>query len=308
MRIAVMGAGGVGGYFGGLLAMAGNDVTLIARGSHLDAIRAGGLRVNSHWGDFTVQVNATDQPQEVGPVELVILSVKTYQNSVAIPALAPLVGKDTCLLSLQNGASSYEDLARSVGKERVLPGAVYFEGQVQSPGVIRQTGEIVRIVFGEVSGEQTPRAQCILETFQAAGITTELSSDIVKDLWTKALFISTMAGVTSASRASMAQLLPHTESRATVIAAMREAEAVARAKGVNLDPDVVDRTLDYMDSAVKDLHASMHTDLELGRPLELEALNGAVVRTGRELEVPTPVNDVLYSLLLPHRDGRGNGT
>ena len=308
MRIAVMGAGGVGGYFGGLLARAGDDVTLIARGSHLEAIRAGGLRVNSHWGDFTVQVNATDQPQEVGPVDLVMLSVKTYQNSVAIPALAPLVGDDTCLLSLQNGASSYEDLARSVGKERVLPGAVYFEGQVQSPGVIRQTGEIVRIVFGEVSSEQTPRAQRILETFQAAGITTELSSDIVKDLWTKALFISTMAGVTSTSRASMAQLLPRPESRATVVAAMCEAEAVARAKGVNLDPGVVDRTLHYMDSAVKDLHASMHTDLELGRPLELEALNGAVVRIGRELGVPTPVNDVLYSLLLPHKDGRAVGT
>ena len=307
MHIAVMGAGGVGGYFGGLLARAGNKVTLIARGAHLEAIRSRGLHVKSDQGDFVVNVNATDAPQQVGPAELVILCVKTYQNASAVPALMPLIGEGTCLLTLQNGVESYQELSRAVGGERVLPGAAYIETQIESPGAVRQRGDVVRVVFGEIGGDRTPRAKRILETFRGAGITTELSSDIVKELWTKFLFISTMAGVTSAARASMEQLLQHPEARDMVLAAMREVEAVGRARGVNLDLDVVDKTMEYMETSAKDLRASMHTDLELGRPLELEALNGAVVRMGRHEGVPTPVNSSLYSVLVPHRDGTGAG-
>ena len=303
MRIAVMGAGGVGGYFGGLLARAGNEVTLIARGVHLEAIRAHGLHVISQWGDFSVAVDATDEPSRVGPVELVVLSVKTYQNTAAIPALIPLVGEETSLLPLQNGVESYEELAKAAGEGRVLPGAAYIETQIESPGIIRQTGGVVRIAFGEIGGEQTPRARRILEIFRAAQIPTDLSADVVKELWAKFLFISTLAGVTSTARASMSQLLKHAEAREMILAVMREIEAVGRARGVKLDPDVVEKTMEYVETSAKDLHASMHTDLELGRPLELEALNGAVVRIGRQVGVPTPVNNVLYSLLVAHRDG-----
>ncbi len=304
MRIAVMGAGGVGGYFGGLLARAGNEVSLIARGAHLEAIRTHGLRVRGSKGDFYLRVDATDAPSRVGPVDLVLLTVKTYQNAVAMPALAPLVGEGTSLLTLQNGVEGPEELARRVGRERVLPGAAYIETQIEAPGVIRQTGDVVRIVFGETDGRTTPRCQRIQETFMDAGIATEVSDDVVRDLWTKFLFISTVAGVTSAARVPVSRLLPHPEARGTIVAAMKEVEAVGRAKGVGLDPEVVARTMEYMETVAKDLQASMHTDLELGRPLELEALNGAVVRMGREVGVPTPVNDILYSILVPHRDGR----
>ena len=303
MRIAVLGAGGVGGYFGGLLARAGNELTLIARGAHLETIRSQGLQVKSQWGDFNVAVEATDDPRTVEPVQLLILSVKTYQNAQAISILRPLVGENTSLLTLQNGVETYEELSAAVGKDRVLPGAAYIETAIETPGVIRQTGHVVRIVFGEISGQGTPRAQRILETFQAADIPTELSTDVVKELWTKFLFISTMAGITSAARASMSQLLRYPETREMILAVMREIEAVGRAKGVSLDPDVVANNMEYMETAAKDLHASMHTDLELGRSLELEALTGAVVSIGRQVNVPTPINGFLYSILVPHKDG-----
>ncbi len=304
MRIAVMGAGGVGGYFGGLLARAGNEVTLIARGPHLEAIRARGLQIKSQWGDFSVDVDTTDAPgQVVGPVDLVVLSVKTYQNAAAIAALTPLVGENTALLTLQNGVESYEEVARVVGQDRVLAGAAYIETMVEAPGVIRQRGDVMRIAFGETNGQRTPRAQSILETFQAAAIPTELSDDVVRELWTKSLFISTMAGMTSAARSPMSQLLQHREAQEMILAAMREVEAVARARGVKLAPDVVDSTMAYMETSAKDLHASMHTDLELGRPLELDALNGAIVRIGQQVGVPTPVNSLLYAILIVHKDG-----
>lgn len=307
MRIAVMGAGAVGGYFGGLLARAGNEVTLIVRGAHLEAIRTEGLHVKSHWGDFTVRPSATDDPRSSVPVEMVILSVKTYQNAQALPSLAPLLDRDTSVPTLQNGVDTYQEAARAVGQDRVLPGVAYIETQIESRGTIRQVGEVVRIVFGETDGSRTSRAERILETLRDAGINTELSGDVVKELWTKFLFISTLAGTTSVSRASMAQLLEREEPREMVLAAMKEVEAVGRAYGVSLDTDVVDRTWNYVETTARDLHASMHTDLELGRPLELEALTGAVVRIGKHVGVPTPVNGVLYSLLLPHREGTQSG-
>ena len=303
MRITVMGAGGVGGYFGGLLARAGNEVALIARGAHMEAIRSQGLKVKSRMGDFNVSVEATDDPRQIGPAELVLLSVKTYQNAATIPTLTPLVGESTSLLTLQNGVEGHKELAQAVGPERVLPGSAYIETHIESPGVISQRGDVARIVFGETGGQRTPRAQRILETLQTAGIPTSLSTDVVKELWTKFLFICTLAGVTSAARAPMSQLLQHAEARETILAVMREVEAVGRAGGVNLDQDVVEKTMEYLETTAKDLHASMHTDLESGRPLELEALNGAVVRIGRQAGVPTPVNSLLYSILVAHKDG-----
>ena len=187
MRIAVMGAGGVGGYFGGLLAKAGNEVTLIARGPHLEAIRTQGLQIKSQWGDFNVRVEATDDPRQIGPVELVLFSVKTYQNAATIPAMAPLVGESTSLLTLQNGVEGHKELGQVVGPERVLPGSAYIETHIESPGVLSQRGDVARIAFGETGGQRTPRARRILETFQASGIPTNLSTDVVKELWTKFL-------------------------------------------------------------------------------------------------------------------------
>jgi 2-dehydropantoate 2-reductase len=308
MRIAVMGAGGVGGYFGGLLARAGNDVTLIARGDHLEAIRARGLTVKGYQGEFNVKVRATDDTAGVGPVELAILSVKTYQSPAAIPALLPMLKEGSCVLALQNGVGSYLEAAAVVGKGRVLPGAVYIETGVESPGVIKQQGQVVRIVFGEAGGDETPRARRILDTLTAAQIPAQLSPNVLKELWTKFLFIATMGGVSSSARAPMSRLLALDPSRRILLDCMREVEAVGRAMGIDLDQDVVERTMAYMDAEAESLRASMHSDLDAGRPLELEALNGAVVRMGRQADVPTPVNDVLYALLLPHREGVGGAT
>ena len=303
MRIAIVGAGAVGGYFGGLLARADNEVTLLARGQHLDAIRRNGLEVRSSKGNFTVPVHATDDPADAGPVDLAILAVKTYQNAAAIPFMTPLMGDATSVLTLQNGVEAYKEVGSAYGTEHVLPGAAYIETHVAAPGVVEQVGDVVRIVFGEVDGSTTRRAQDILDTFKAAGINTELADNVLKALWTKFIFIATLAGVTSTSRASMAPLLADSESRKMVLACLREIEAVGRAERVALDDDVVEKIMAYMESTAKDLHASMHTDLEQGRPLELEALNGSVVRLGREHGVPTPVNDILYSLLIVHKDG-----
>ena len=303
MRIAVMGAGSVGGYLGGQLARAGNDVTLIARRAHLEAIQARGLTIKSHWGEFNVKVSATDDTGSVGPVDLAVLSVKGYHNTEAIPALTPLLGDGSCVLTLQNGVTSYDEVARVVGPGRVLSGAAYMEAHVQAPGVVEQEGEVVRVVFGEADGGETERVRRIRETLSGAGVDAEVSRDVMKALWTKFLYIATMAGISSAARTPMRVLLALDAARETMLSCMREVEAVARAKGIDLDRDVVQRTMEYMDAEAESLQASMHTDLDAGRPLELEALNGAVVRLGREAGIPTPVNDTLYSALLPHRDG-----
>ena len=307
MNIAVMGAGSVGGYLGGMLAQAGNRVALIARGPHLEALRSAGLRLITPGQDTTFayprDVFATDDPGSVGPVELVLLTVKTYHNPQAVAAMPPLLGPETPILGLQNGVDSYREAAGALGQHRVLPGAVYIEASVPEPGVVRQVGDVVRVVFGELARTDSPRGQKILETLKSAGIAAEFTLDIRKALWSKILFIATMAGVTSMSRRTMAQLMPEPRWREVIVGCLREIEAVARVSGVNLDPDIVDDTLEYIDGSVEDLSASMYADLLAGRPLELEALNGAVVRAGEVVGVPTPINDVIDAMLKPYEKG-----
>ena len=303
MRIAVMGAGSVGGYLGGMLARGGHDVSLIARGAHLAAIRERGLRVARDSEEFTVRCAATDNPGEVGPVELALLTVKTYQNSAAVPAMAPMVGLDTVVLCLQNGVDSYLAPAEALGGERVMPGAVYIEAWLDGPGVARQAGDVVRVVFGEPDGSLSERGQVIVGAFNASGIPAELSGDIRAGLWAKFLFIATMAGITSMARQTLAELMPRPEWREVVVGCLREVEAAGRANGVNFPPDIHSTTLAYIEDNLADLQASMHTDVMAGRPLELEALNGAVVRAGRAAGAPTPINDVIYAMLKPLANG-----
>jgi len=303
MRIAVMGAGSIGGYFGGMLSLGGNEVTLIARGAHLEAIRRRGLQVITDHGEFTVQCDATDDPRQAGPVDLVLLTVKTYHNQEAVPAMRPMVGEETMVLCLQNGIDSYESAAQLLGAGRVLPGAAYVDAGLESPGVVRQTGEVVEIVFGELDGVDSPRGELILDTLRMAGIPAQLSNNIKLTLWTKFLFIATTAGVMSLSRQTMAQLMSQPEWRRVILGCMREIEAVGRASGVDLDPNIVQDTVDYIEGSLEEMHASMHADIVAGRPLELEALNGAVVRAGRSTGLPTPVNDVIYAALKPFASG-----
>ena len=303
MRIAVMGAGGIGGNLGGLLARDGNQVTLIARGAHLEAIRSQGLRVKMPNDEFSVQVEATGDPSQAGPVDLVVFAVKTYHNAEAIPAMRPLVGKDTSVVSFQNGVETGGELAQVLGQECVLPGAAIFGAFIESPGVITNRGLPPEVVFGEIDGSASPRAKSIMDVFSKAGISVQLSDDVTKALWTKFILLPPGAGMTCATRTLVRPLMEHPEAKKMLVAAMREVEAVGRAKGVNLDSDVVEKAMELAESVPWDYQISAHVDLDRGAPLELEAFNGAVVRMGKELGVPTPVNQFLYTVLKPHMNG-----
>ena len=307
MRIAVMGTGSIGSYFGGILALSGQQVALIARGENLAAIRANGLRIQTDDELLTIPcgdyLSATDDPAAVGPVELILLTVKTYQNAVAVPAMRSLVGDNTTVLCLQNGIDSYQAAAEILGAEKVLPGAAYIEAARIGPGMVKQSGSVVRIAFGEADGSDSQRGRTILRTLSEAGINAQFSPDIRQVLWTKFLFIATMAGVTSLSGETMAEIMPRPEWRQVIVNCMREIETVARASQVALAPDIVEATVAYIEGDLDDMHASMHADIMAGRPLELEALTGAVVRAGRSAGVPTPINDVIYAALKPFAAG-----
>ena len=303
MRIAVMGAGGTGGYFGGMLARAGNEVSLIARGAHLEAIKSNGLRVVRDDEEFTVHCQASDDPSDVGPVDLALLCVKTYQSEIAVPLMKPLVGPNTTVLCLQNGVDSYLAAANVLGASTVLPGAAFIEAGMPGPGVVRQTGSLVRIILGESDSVETERCPSISDIFNDAGVPAEIAPDIRAGLWGKFLFIATMAGVTSMARATLADLMPNPHWRKVVLGCLAEIDSVGRASGVKLPTNIVADTVSYIEEHLVDLQASMHTDLLAGRPLELEALNGAVVRAGKDAGVATPINDVIYAMLKPFEHG-----
>ncbi len=303
MRVAVMGAGSIGGYFGGMLSRHGNQVTLIARGAHLDSINRNGLKIVTDEGEFVVRCDATDDPGAVGEVDLALLTVKTYHNPQAVPAMLPLIGENTVVLCLQNGIDSYREAAKILGVDRVWPAAAYIEATLVAPGVVRQAGDAGRIVFGEPDGSDSARGRQLLDTLELSGIPAEFTRDIQRTLWTKFLFIATLAGVTSISRETMDQLIPRPEWLHVITECMKEIESVGRASGVNLDLSVVEDTLAYIKGSLDQMQASMHTDIMAGRPLELESLNGAVVRAGRDAGVPTPINDVFYALLKPYLTG-----
>ena len=303
MRIAVMGAGSIGGYFGGMLAQSGHDVTLIARGKHLETIRKDGLKILNDDGHFLVKCDATDDPTSIGVVDLVLLTVKTYQNDMAIPPLRSLIDSSTSVLCLQNGMDSYQSITRLLQIQDPLPGAAYIEASVQSPGIIRQSGTVVKIVFGELNGTLSSRGTEIQKVLSDSGIDTQFTTDILKTLWTKFLFISTMAGITCLTRETLAQLVPKQDWPNIIIDCMKEIEAVGRGNNINLENDVVKTTMDYITESLENMQASMHTDLMAGRPLELDALNGAVVRAGKLADIPTPINSLIYAMLKPYELG-----
>ena len=303
MKITVMGAGGIGGCYGGLLAQAGNDVTLIARGAHLAAIKEKGLQLIQPEGDFTVAVAATDDPSQVGPVELVIFSVKAHQNSKAVPLIEPLIGEDTTILTIQNGVESAEELGQDYGAERVLPGSAYLLSNITSPGVIKQLSLVPRVAFGESNGDRSHRAIAIRDTFCEANIEAELSDNISKALWSKLLYNSPANAMASAARLSPRDLIEYPHGAAMFRSAIQEVANVGTAYGIPFGQDDVQGAMDLITARPMGARGSMQADLEAGRPLELEAIVGSVRRIGRKVDVPTPVFDMLYTLLLPHIDG-----
>lgn len=304
MRIVVMGAGGTGGFFGGLLARAGEDVTFVARGAHLEALRDRGLTVKSRLaGDFTLPLPVTDDPTELDPPDLILFCVKAYDTVPAAEQIAPLVAEGTLLLSLQNGVDNEERIAGVVGKDAVLGALAYVSSVIEAPGVVAQRGGPGRIVFGELEGGSSPRTRRLLRTLQRAGIAAELHPDIQVALWEKFVFICGVNGVTALTRLPIGAILAHPESRELLRSTMEEAEGVGRATGVRLPEDLLDQHFRFLATLEPSVRGSMYYDLEAGRRLELEALNGTAVRLGREHGIPTPSNWAIYTALKPYADG-----
>jgi len=305
MRIAVMGAGGTGGYFGGLLARAGEDVVFVARGEHLAAIRGNGLTVKSVLaGDFTVSVKAVSDPAEAGPVDLVLFCVKAYDNETAAEMIRPMIGPETTVLSVQNGIDNEEQLGKVVGPEHVAGCVAYISSTIESPGVISQTAGPGRILLGEMNGGSSPRCELIQRTLQNSGIAAEIHPDIRTALWQKFVTICGANGITALTRLPMGEILAWEETRSLLKGAMEEVEAVARAMGAQLPRGCADQSIAFFSTLEPSMRGSMYYDLAAARRLELEILNGAVVRLGREHGIPTPINLVIYAALKPYINGR----
>jgi len=300
MKIAMMGTGGVGGYYGGLLARTGQDVTFIARGAHLQAIREKGLQVKSVHGDFAVMpATATDNPAGVGAVDLIIVATKTYHTDEAAQAIRPMVGPDTVVVSLQNGVDAADRIGAVVGMEHLIGGATWLSAAIEAPGVIGQYSQFRRIALGEFNGQTTPRLKSVFDTLNATGATVEVSDNILKVLWTKFVFIASVSALGSLTRAPYGGYIHIPESRAVLTEALGEVAAVAAARGIALDADVVDKTLAFIDGSAPGIKPSMQRDVEAGRVSELESMLGGVVRLGAELGAPTPVMRLAYAMLKP---------
>ena len=300
MRIAIFGAGGAGGYFGGKLAKAGEDVVFIARGEHLRAIREHGLHIDSVEGSFTVApARATDDPAQMGPADVVIVGVKAWQVSEAAEAMRPLVGPQTFVVPLQNGVEAPSQLVAVLGEERVLGGLSKVFSFIVAPGRIRHLGGPSQITFGELDNRRSGRAERLREVLTRAGIIAEIPPDIHAALWEKFLFIVPLGSVGAVTRVPLGVTRALPETRGMLTQGMGEIEAVARARNLPLPPDIVATTMAFVDTLPRDGTMSLQRDIAAGRPSELEAWNGAVVRLGRQAGVPTPLNEFLYHSLLP---------
>jgi 2-dehydropantoate 2-reductase len=304
MRIAVMGSGGTGGYFGGLLARAGEEVTFIARGAHLEALRLRGLTVKSRLaGEFALPVRATDAPDEVGPVDLVLFCVKTYDTDTAAESIRPLIGADTMLLSLQNGVDNAERIAQTVGHESGLGAVAYVVSAIEAPGVVAQTAGPGKIVLGELAGGTSARTERLHGVLQRAEIAAEVQPDVRIAIWEKFLFICAFSGVTAVTRVPIGPILADQVTHALFRGTIEEAEAVARGDGIELPKDCVEQALATAAAVEPWGRSSLYHDLAYGLRLELEALNGEVVRRGREHDIQTRLNFAIYAALRPYING-----
>jgi 2-dehydropantoate 2-reductase len=307
MRFSILGSGAVGGYYGARLARAGHDVTFIARGAHLQAIREHGLQVRSPMlGDFTVRARAEADTSAVGPVDVVIVSIKAYDNPTALPLLTPMLRADTAVLTLQNGVDSVNEVAALAGEAAVLGGTTYIATALTGPGVIEQTGTHRRIVFGEVSGElprMTDRVRAIHEAFAGADIQSEAVGDGRIPIWEKFIFLVALAGFTGASRLSIGPLWRDPVIQAQFLEGCREVERLARAEGVDVAVGVVERIAGYVGGIPGSMRSSLLIDLSQGKRIEVEALHGSVVRRAARAGVPVPVMATLYAVLKPFAAG-----
>jgi 2-dehydropantoate 2-reductase len=300
-----MGSGGVGGYFGARLQRGGADVTFVARGAHLAAMRANGLAIESEREPIQLpKVNATDDPRTIGPVDMVLFSVKLWDTESAARSLLPIVGPHTGIISFQNGVQKDDTLRSIFGVDAVMGGVAYMATTIARPGVIVQTGTMQRMVFGEYDGRHSPRAEALLAAVRAGGINAELSDNIRRAIWEKYVFLVGLSGSTTSMRLPLGPIRGNPQTRQFLLDLMREAVAVGRAQGVALPEDFAEQRLAFVDGLPADMTSSMYHDLQRGRPLEVRWLSGGVAEMGAALRVPTPVNRAVYDVLVLHAGGR----
>lgn len=303
MRIAVFGTGGVGGYFGGRLAEAGEDVIFIARGDHLRAIKEKGLKVDSRNGDFVIYpAAATDTVSDVGVVDLVLVGVKAWQVPQAARAMKPLVGANTTVLPLQNGVDAASQLVDTLGPKSVIGGLCRIVSFVVEPGHIRHAGAMPSVIIGELDNRQSQRIATIEELFKRAGVEITIAKDIQVALWTKFLFIASFSGMGAIANAPAGILRTDPQWRTQMLQAMQEIYALAHARGINLPPDSVDKVMAFVDALQDDATSSMQRDIAAGKPSELDAQNGAVVRMAHEAGIEVPTHALIYHTLRPLED------
>ncbi|NQW08723.1 MAG: 2-dehydropantoate 2-reductase [Alphaproteobacteria bacterium] len=309
MRIVVMGAGGVGGYFGAYLAQAGHDVAFVARGTHLEAMRASGLRLEGSRGDIVLPaVTATDDPKALaatlgGPADVVLFTVKLYDTESAGATIRPIVGPDTMVITLQNGVDGADRLASVLDEGAVLGGAAYVSALITEPGIVRYTSDMSKIVFGELDGRMSERATVFRDACLAAGFEAQVSADIRATLWEKFVLLATNSALTTLVRRPAGDLYHDDDILVLAEAMMREVEAVARAEGIAVADDVVERSLALSKSFPPGMYASMYYDLSRGRRMELAGLSGLVARRGAALGVPVPHHFMVWCALKPWMDG-----
>ena len=300
MKIAVVGAGGVGGYFGGRLAQAGVDTTFIVRGATLDALRTNGLRVDSTKGDFVIEHPvATDDPSTVGEVDAVLLAVKAWQIAEAAKSVLPMLGPETLVVPLENGIDAPEILTPIVGREHVVGGLCALVSFIVAPGHIRHAAAEPMVMFGELDNTRTARVERLRQAFAQANVSVEIPSDIHRSMWTKFLFIATMSGIGALTRVPIGVWRAVPELRAVVTESLREVIALAKARGIDLGDDAMQKTWDRYDALAPASTSSLQRDVMEGKPSELDAQLGAIVRLAAEANVPVPVTSMVYHALLP---------
>jgi 2-dehydropantoate 2-reductase len=308
MRIAIFGTGGAGGYFGAHLARAGEEVVFVARGEHLKAIREQGLRVETTAGEIIANSEATDDPGQVGAVDVVLVGVKTWQVTDAARAMRPMIAPQTFVVPLQNGVQAAAELAAVLGAEHVLGGLCGTISRVISPGHILSIGETNFIKFGESDNRPSERARQLQQTFERAGVKAEIPSDIQAAVWEKFIFVAPYGGIGAVTRAPAGVIRSIPETRRMLERGMREILEVARVHRVSLPEAIVEKSLGLIDSLAPNATTSLQRDISAGKPSELEAWNGAVVRLGLEADVPTPLHEFIYHSLLPSElQARGQG-
>lgn len=306
MKIAVLGAGGVGGYFGAKLAAAGHDVTFVARGKHLDAMLRNGLRIVSPLGDIIVEnPKAVDHVDKVGQADLVLVAVKLWDTEAAAESLRSVVKGNTAVLSLQNGVHKDKILAKYLPGESILGGVCYIAAVISEPGVITHSGSMQKLVFGEYDGRHSERVQAFLGACEMAGITAEISPTIRRLIWEKFVFLVGLSGTTACIRKQIGPIRDNQRTRAFLLEVMREAVLIGRANGVDLPLDFAEDRLAFCDTIPATMTSSMHHDLDRGNRLELPWLSGGVAGFGREFGIPTPKNDAIVDILELYAAGSG---